>query len=962
MNTIPTGNVTFLFTDIEGSTKLAQKNNEAYLEALGKHHEILYEIIDSNNGFVFKIVGDSFCSAFHTTEDAVNAAIKTQHRLNSTDWKDTEIKVRMGIHTGEAEFVNQDYVGYVTLSRSQRIMSVAYGGQILVTQEIYDVFKNNKEAKISFKDFGKRKLKDIILPEHIYQIVAEDLITDFPPLKSLDARQNNLPSSVTKFIGRRKEIDEIKKLFSGIRLISLTGAGGTGKTRLAIQLVSELIDEFENGVWIIELSPVTDPELVAKEISTVLKLKEDPGCDIFETVKEFLKDKKILLLFDNSEHLLTKCAQIAESLLTSCPDLKIISTSREPFNVHGETIYRIPPLSMPDKIKNESFESLSEYESVKLFLERANSVNPNFTLTQENIYTVAELCKKLDGIPLAIELASKRVNVLPVEKIYERLDDRFKLLTGGSTTALPRQKTLRALIDWSYDLLNPNEQLLLQRLAIFMGGWSLEAAEEICSDETIDRYEVLDLMNSLHDKSLITFNEVNGKGRYGILESIKYYALEKLAGNTEDFRKNFDYFLNLSSFAKAKKVRQLDWLNLVDPELDNIRRNIQWATDNCPEDEVRLVINMFDFWLNKGYFQEGFESSIKVLDSIPGDDKKLKADLCVRIARYCYDLGKFTELENFSNEALNLYREINNKEGIVKAINILCLKYYTELNYKKAAELSEEALALSIEINSNEDRAHSLYNMSFIVSNLGDVEKAISLKEEALKICRDMKNDHLAAIVLLSLSVKYSRDKGDIKKAALLSEESLNLSRKIDDQNLISVNLAHLADLKLYYENKNFDEAEYILLEAFKISKDSGYSMNLFPIRVHLGGLYTETERFDQAIEIYKEYLNEKEKPGAEYFMADVIAGFGKIYLKNKNYLNGLKLYGFSESLFKEGKQKYLNKGVILNQAVKDKISEEIGAEQLSNLLEEGKLMNMNEAMDLCLAASEQLTTTTEQL
>ncbi|MBK7253388.1 MAG: adenylate/guanylate cyclase domain-containing protein [Ignavibacteria bacterium] len=392
---IPSGSVTFLFTDIEGSTKLAQKNNDAYLAALDKHHEVLYEVIDSNNGFVFKIIGDSFCCAFNNSTDAVNAAIKSQIKLKSIDWQGTEIKVRMGIHSGEAEFINKDYSGYVTLSRSQRIMSVAYGEQILITQEVFDSLNENHETEFSFKDFGERKLKDIIKPEHIYQIVSEGLRTDFPPLKSLDARQNNLPTLVSQFVGRRKEIEEIKQLFTKIRLLSLTGAGGTGKTRLAIQLASELIDEFENGIWIIEFSPVTDPDLIVKEISTVLNLKEDPAIDGLQALRDFLKNKSTLLIFDNCEHLLNRCAQVSETLLSYCTKLKIISTSRESFNIQGETLYRIPPLSMPENIKKESFESLIEYESVKLFLDRAVSVNPKFTLTKENIYAVAELCKSL---------------------------------------------------------------------------------------------------------------------------------------------------------------------------------------------------------------------------------------------------------------------------------------------------------------------------------------------------------------------------------------------------------------------------------------------------------------------------------------------------------------------------------------------------------------------------------------
>ena len=953
---IPTGNVTFLFTDIEGSTKLAQEFPDTYNNILKKHDSILQETFESKNGFVFKKVGDAFCAAFENTEDAVKAAIETQKKLQTEFGGNFELKVRMGIHSGEAEFVNDDYVGYVTLSRVSRIMSVAQGGQILITQKVYDSLTSKPVGGLSFKDFGERKLKDIILPEHIYQIVSEGLILDFSPLKSLDARQNNLPSSLTKFIGRRKEIDEIKKLFAKNRLISLIGTGGTGKTRLAIQLVSELIDEFDNGVWIIELSPVTDPDLVVNEISTVLSLKEDPGVDLLNTLKEFLKDKKILLLFDNTEHLLTRCAQVTETLLASCPNMKVISTSREPFNIQGETLYRIPPLSMPDNIKKESFESLSGYESVKLFLERATSINPNFKLTEENIYSVAELCKKLDGIPLAIELASKRVNVLSVEKILERLDDRFKLLTSGSSTALPRQKTLKALIDWSYDMLNPNEQTLLQRLSIFMGGWTLEASEEICSDDTIDQYEILDLMNSLHDKSLITFNEADGRGRYGILESIKYYALEKLAGKTEDFQKHLIYYLNLSSFSiqKAKGMKQLEWLNLIESELDNIRSNIHWATENNPDDAVRMVINAFDFWLNKGYLQEGFESSMKVLNTAAVTDKKLKADLLYGISRFCYGLGKLSELSNYSNEALRLYREADDKEGIIKALNTLSLKYYTELDYNKAAKLNEEALDLSILINSKEGKLMSLYTLSFPVINLGNYQRSISLKEEALKISRELNNENLTAQILLSLSVAHSRKTDDIKKAALLSEESLIISRSIDDQYLISVNLVHLADLKLYYDNKNFDEAEYILLEAYKISKDCGYSMNLFPIRVHLGGLYTETGRFDKAVTIYKEYISEKEKPGGDFFMGDIIAGFRKIYFMRNQYAESIKLSGFLDTLSKDGKHRSLNKSSGLSEEDKNKILSELGEEKFNAYWNEGAAMKLDEAVAFCLT-NEQL-------
>lgn len=948
---IPTGYVTFLFTDIEGSTKLAQNYPEEYNDILLKHNAILHDVFESNNGYVFKKIGDAFCAAFPNAKDAAKAAIDTQKKLASEFSGDIELKVRMGIHSGEAEFVDNDYVGYVSLSRVNRIMSAAQGGQILISQIVQDALK--EDLKISFKDFGKRRLKDIIIPEHIYQIVAEGLFQDFAPLKSLDARQNNLPSSLSKFVGRRKEIEEIKKLFSNIRLISLTGTGGTGKTRLAIQLVSELIDEFENGVWLIEFSPITDPGLIVKEISKVLNLKEDPERDDFDVLQEFLKEKNILLIFDNCEHLLDRCAKITEKLLSQCPKLKIISTSREPFNIQGEIIYKIPPLSMPEKIRNKSFEELAEFESVKLFLERANSVNANFKLTHDNIFDVAELCKKLDGIPLAIELAAKRVNVLPVDKILARLDDRFKLLTGGSSTALPRQKTLKALIDWSYDMLNPNEQLLLQRLAIFIGGWTLEASEEICSDDNIDQYEVMDLINSLHDKSLITFSDCNGNGRYGMLESIKFYALEKLTDSSEVLRKHFDYFLEISSIKKQKEkgIGQLQWLELIDEELDNIRKDIQWASETSPDDAYRVVINVFDFWLNKGYLKEGFESSLKIMNSIEITDKKLKADLLYRIARFCYELGKFEELENYSNEALKLYREINDKEGILKSLNTLALKSYTELDYEGTIKLNEEALALSNEINSKESKANTLYNLSYPVGNLGDHERELSMKEEALKLAKEIRNEHLTAYILISLSVTYSKRIIDIKKASLYSEESLNISRKLGDQYLISVNLVNLADLKLHYDEKHFEEAEYLLMEAFKISKDCGYVMNLSPIRNNLGGLYLDTGQMAKAKVIYKEYLNERNIPGSEFFLNDIIAGFGRVFLKSLDYENSLLLFGYIDNVIQTTKNKSTNITAKITDEEIAILKKELAEDKYEQIWNESKELKLKDVIEICMKA-----------
>ena len=950
MITPPTGIVTFLFTEIENSTLLAQEHSKIYQTVLEKHDKILTDTIEINNGFIFKKVGDAFCICFNNEEDAVNASIEIQKRITAEDNGKVKIKVRIGIHKGEAEYINRDYMGYVTLSRSQRIMSVANGEQILITKEIYNSLTNSNSL-YSFRDLGKRILKNIILPEHIYQILAEGIPSDFPPLNILDARQNNLPSQLTNFIGRKKEIEDIKKLFPDTRMLTLTGTGGTGKTRLALQIASEFLDEFENGVWIIELSPITDPELIVKEISNVLNLKENPGTDNLELLKEFLKDKKILLIFDNSEHLLSRCSPLAEALLTFCAGLKIISTSREAFNISGEIIYRVPPLSLPVNIKIETAETLMEFESVKFFLDRAVSVNSNFKLTNENIYIVAELCKKLDGIPLAIELASKRVTILTVEKIYDRLTDRFKLLTGGNSTALPRQKTLRALIDWSYDLLNFNEQLLLQRLSVFQGGWSLEAAEQICCDESIDDIDLLDLMNSLLDKSLINFIEENGKTRYGMLETIKVYSMEKLTDKLNDYQKHIDYYLKLTDydFHIQNGTGQIEWLRIIKSEIDNIRICIQRALDFKLNEAALIAINMHDFWSKKGYFSEGFETLLKVLESLHAEDKMTEAKLKEKLAGMCYYEGKFELLEKYSTEALNYFKESGNIKGIVECLNLISVKYYIEGKEKEVVKILEEALILCEEINSDSLKANILINLAGSIQILGDRQRAIALKEESLLLHRKDNNESSVAIGLLSLSVSELKINKDIKKAIQYSEESITISRLIEDNYPISLNLIHLGSIMLLYE-KNYLQAEYLLQEGYRTAKKFGYTMNLYPVRIFLGILYTENNETEKSFGFYEEYLTDRLNSGFEYFIKDVFTGISNIKLKEKQYIKASVFSGIVNQLSDKSKFKSLSSKISINKDDLDLMKENFSEEEYLKNFEIGKSMSLDEAIQYALA------------
>src|SRR5215208_5096728 len=489
----PTGTVTFLFTDIEGSTRLAQEYPLEMPALLARHNAILNQAIEMYHGFVFRIVGDSFSAAFHTASDALSTALQAQRKLQHEAWSPAPIKVRMGIHTGSAQLRDDpqgqgaSYEGYGTLALTQRIMSVGHGGQILLSQAAHDLVKDRLSAGIELRDMGERRLKDIIRPEPIYQVAARDLLSDFPPLTTLETSRHNLPAQLTSFIGREQEIAEAQELFTSTRILTFIGPGGTGKTRLCLQVAAEQIPEFKDGVWLLELAQLADPAYILSAIASMFNLRELQGARLIDTVTDYLRGKQLRLVLDNCEHLIETCAQLSDHFLHACPKLKIITSSREALGIDGETVYRVPSLSLPQEIDfhrdaGQLTQELTRYEAIRLFSERARKANPQFALTIENAPAVIQICQRLDGIPLAIELAAARVKLFMPQQIAERLDDRFKLLTGGSRTALPRQQTLRALIDWSYLTLNEMEQDVLRRLAVFSGGWTFEAAEAVAGD------------------------------------------------------------------------------------------------------------------------------------------------------------------------------------------------------------------------------------------------------------------------------------------------------------------------------------------------------------------------------------------------------------------------------------------------------------------------------------------------
>ncbi|HEX6033474.1 MAG TPA: adenylate/guanylate cyclase domain-containing protein, partial [Anaerolineales bacterium] len=516
MNELPSGTVTFLFTDIQDSTHLWQEQPEAMSVAHKRHDAILRDAIESNNGYIFQVVGDSFSAAFHNTSDCLHAAVSAQRALQTdpallakhpdgTGTSQVSIRVRMGLHTGTAELLRDGsgkYDGYVTVASTQRVMSVAHGGQILLSQTTFDLLQDHLPEGTGLRDMGLHRLKGLHAPLHLYQLVAPGLTQDFPAIPSLEAFPNNLPVQLTSFIGREKEIGEMERLLGSARLVTLTGSGGTGKTRLSQEVGAQTLTNFPHGVWLVELASLTEPSQIMPALAQAFGLQELPFNSLTNVVKDYLRDKKLLLILDNCEHLIAACSHLADDLLHHCAGLKILVSSREALGIAGEVSYHVP--------------SLADSESTQLFVDRARTVNPNFHLTESNALFVAQICSRLDGIPLAIELAAARVKLLSPEQIAARLDDRFRLLVGGSRTALPRQQTLRALIDWSYDLLSEEEKGLFRIASVFVGGWTLEALEVVAGDA-----DTLEHLEQLVNKSMVITEEHGSEMRYFMLETIR---------------------------------------------------------------------------------------------------------------------------------------------------------------------------------------------------------------------------------------------------------------------------------------------------------------------------------------------------------------------------------------------------------------------------------------------------------
>ncbi len=832
---VPTGTVTFLFTDIEGSTALLQHlGDRRYGEVLALHHQLLRTAFQTCGGQEMDTQGDAFLIVFRHTQDAVKAAMAAQRAISAHPWPEgAPVRVRMGLHTGEPILATTGYVG-LDVHRAARIMAAGYGGQVLLSRATCQLIEHDLPERVTLRDLGEHRLKDLARPEHIFQLVIPDLLAEFPPLKTLDVISNNLPVQLTSFIGREREMEDVKSLLSRTRLVTLMGAGGAGKTRLAIQAAADLIEQFPKGVWLVELAPISDPALVVQVVASTFEVREVAGRSLQDMLVDYLQAKSLLLVLDNCEHLVAASAHLASALLRACPNLKILATSREALGITGEATYRVPSLSRPDPRRLQSLEELTQFESVRLFVERGIHSQPRFALTEANAKAVAHICHRLDGIPLAIELAAARVKVLTADQIAARLDDRFRLLTGGSRTGLPHHQTLRAAMDWSHDLLSKGERTLLRRLSVFAGGFNLEAVEAVCTGDGVDVVSVLDLVANLVDKSLVVAEGLNGETRYRLLETIRQYGLERLqaSGEVATARgRHLDWYLGLAEQAEPELQGpdQVGWLDRLEMEHDNLRAALEWAKteERGAEAGLRLAGALHQFWAMRGYLSEGrewlegFVERSKVASSARAKAVYGAGDLAS-------DQGDYGRAEALCEESMGLYRNLGDKLGIALSLNVLAILTRNRGDHRRAITLLEESLALCRELGHVWALAETLHILGLTVRRQGDYERAKALFEESLTLWRESGDKWGLARALGSLGV-VARLQGDYERARALHEQSLALSKELGHRSEVAEELQTLGTVA--QNQGDYARATALYEECLVLSRELGHKV---PVAVSL--------------------------------------------------------------------------------------------------------------------------------
>ena len=798
--------VTLLFTDIDGSTRLLEELGDDYATLLSDHYRILDGVLATHGGRRVDAAGDGLFVSFPSARAGLLASIDAQRALAAHDWPGgVDVRVRMGLHSGEPMSAMAGYVG-IDVHRAARICAAGHGGQILLSDSARALIGTALPEAVGFRELGDHRLKDLAAAVRLYQVLAPGLADEFPPVRSLETLPNNLPHQLSSFVGRSRELADVEERLASTSLLTLTGPGGVGKTRLALEAGAHLVGEYPGGVWFVELSTLDDESLVADTVASTLRLSPSVDGPIAAIVSA-IADRPALMILDNCEHVLDAVVEVADALLRRCPDLRIITTSREALGMGGESLMPVPSMSLPALVgarTPDELEQLSTSDAVRLFLDRGQAIDPGFGLTAENAGAVVQICHRLDGIPLAVELAAARVRSLPPAQIAARLDHRFRLLTGGSRTALPRHRTLRAAMDWSFDLLPDAERALLPRLSVFAGSFSLEAAEAVAAGGPVVADEMLDLLERLIDKSLVLPEATSTEARYRMLETIRDYAQERLSEAPEAsaiHASHRDWYLSLVEEARPgffAGAEQSAWLTRLSDDHDNLRAALSWSHED-PDGasaELSLASGLWRFWEIRGHLAEGSAWLGRALARTGGEVSPRRANALTGAGVLASLRGDNAAAAAFHDASLLLHRELGDARAIAAACNNAASIAIELGDIERARSLYQEGIASTEALGDQHAIAFSCVNLADLTARHGDPAEADALYARAIGIFETLGDTWGTAQATARLG-QAARRRGDAALARARYEEARELYRRIADgrgEARMLVGLGDLAD------------------------------------------------------------------------------------------------------------------------------------------------------------------------
>jgi predicted ATPase/class 3 adenylate cyclase/Tfp pilus assembly protein PilF len=1052
--------VTFLSTDIEESTRLWERDPAAMRAAHLRYEDILQGAIEANGGYAYRAIGSAAQVAFPTAVQAIQAAIDAQLLLFTEQWAPSisDLQVAMALHTGHVEAGASGYSG-PTLTKTTGLLSAGHGGQVLLSNATQELVRDHLSQLqptgppgVQLLDLGEHRLKDLARAEHIFQLLVPGLPARFPPLRTLNSLPNNLPRQATPLVGREKQIAEVVTLLrrSDVSLVTLTGPAGTGKTRLSLQVGAQMLKDYEDGVWFVELATISpeDHRLVPSTIAETLGVREAPGQAVIDTLKDYLRDKQMLLVVDNFEQVIPAAPQVS-SLLKAAPQLKVLVSSRIALRLYGEREYHVPPLSLPDrkllqehKASNHAglsssekvvlrsahrtgetaqqakahLEQYTQCEAVRLFVDRCQAIKADFQITPDNAPDIARICARLDGLPLAIELAAARIRLFTPQALLGRLSERLKILTGGAKDLPARQQTLRGAIEWSYDLLSEEEKQLFRRLSVFNGGRTLEAIETVCNVDGSLQIDVLEGVQSLLDKSLLVEREGhNREPRYWMLETIQEYAWDQLrkTGEREAAalrREHALYFMALAEEAEAHLTgkEQHEWLDRLEDEQDNIRTALAWAhelaqvsgqvggeiggvqlgSDAATEEALeagkvglRIVGAIWRFWQVRGLYAEGREllqraispweaagqraflgtlsTSIKLTLEGLGDIRRSKARALHGEGTLAYRQGDYSSARSLQEAALELAREVGDKQTAANSLSILANVADDQGDYPAARALHEESLALKREIGDKRGIATTLSNLGNVAYEQGDYPAARAMYEESLSLRREI-GDKWGMEASLGNLGNMAADQGEYAAARAIYEESLALGRELGDKRGIATTLSNLGIVA--YEQGDYPAARALHEESLALKREIGDKRGIATILGNLGIEAADHGDYAAAHALYEECLAIQRELGDKRGVADCLAGLGGVVVRRAamsatrgqeehvgQVERGTKLLGAAEGLLQAI-------GAVLDPETHR--SCERSAEQARGLVgekifnvawDEGRAMSMDEAAEYAL-------------